>query len=91
MLSQGVIEEAEQVGKQLSMGSSQPRLHFDHGGEALFEILKVNIVEWACYLQRILVPGAAESMKSPTLTIVGYLPKFHCRSAQPRVGLNCRF
>ena len=43
MLYQGVIEEAERMGKQLGMGSIQPWLHFDHGDEALFEILKGNI------------------------------------------------
>ena len=49
MLSQGVIEEAEHVGKQLGMGSGQPWLRFDHGDEALFEILKRNIVNWASF------------------------------------------
>ena len=68
------------------MGSSEPGLHFDHGGEALFEILKGNIVVWACYPQRMLEP-----MKPPILAIVGYPPEFHCRSEQPGIGLNCRF
>ena len=90
MLSQGVIEEAEHVGKPLGVGSNQSRLHFDHGGEALFEILKGNI-EWTCYPQRVLVPGVAEPMKPPILAIAGYPPESHCRSTQHRVGLNCRF
>ena len=70
------------MGKQLCMGSSQPRLHFDHGSEALFEILKGNIDEWACYPQRIFVP-----MKPPILAIVGYPPESRCRSTQLGVGL----
>ena len=60
IIYQGVIEEAEHLGKQLGMGSSQPRLHFDHGDEALFEILKGKIVGWGCYPQHVLVPGVAE-------------------------------
>ena len=91
MLSQGVTEEAEHVCKQLCMGCSQPRLHSDHGGEGLFEILNGNIVEWARYPPRILVPGVAEPMKRPILAIVGYPPESHCRNAQPGVGLDCRF
>ena len=91
MLSQGVVEEAESVGKQLGMGSNQSRLRFDLGGEALFEIFKGNIIEWACYPQSILVPGLTGPTKPPTLAIVGYPPESHYRSAQPRVGLNCRF
>ena len=62
------------MGKQLCMGCSKPRLHFDHGGEALLQILKGNIVEWACYPHRILVPGVAEPMKPPILAIVGIPP-----------------
>ena len=78
------------MGKQLGMGSNQSRLHFDHGDEALLEIIKGNFVERACYPQRILVPGVAQPMKSSVLAIVGYPPESHCRSVQPRVGLNCR-
>ena len=57
MLTQVVIEEDEPVGKRLGIGSGQPWLHFDHGDEALFEILQGNIVNWASYPQLILVPG----------------------------------
>lgn len=53
MLSQVAVEEAENVGKQLGMGSCQTRLHvFDDGDEALFEILKGDVIEWACYPPR---------------------------------------
>lgn len=90
MLSQGVIEKAEHVGKQLGMGSSQSWLHFDHGDEALFEILKGNIVEWASYSQRILVPGVAEFMKPPLFALIGSPPESYCRNAEPRIGLNSR-
>ena len=91
MLSQGVTEEAEHVCKQLCMGCSQPRLHSDHGGEGLFEILNGNIVEWARYPQRILFPRVAEPTKPPILVIIGFPPESHGRSAQPCVGLNCLF
>ena len=88
MLSQGVIEKAEHVSKQLGMGDGQPWLHFDRGDEALFEILQGNIVIWASYTQRILVPGVAEPKKPPLLTFIESPPEFHCRNAEPRVGLN---
>ena len=90
MLSQGVIEEAEHVGKQLGMGSGQPWLHFDHGDEALFEILQGNTINWASYPQRILVPGVAEPLKPPLLAFIESPPESHCRNAEPRVGLNSR-
>ena len=90
MLSRSVIEEAEHLGKQLGMGSGQPCLRLDHGAESLFEILKGNIVNWASYPQRILVPGVAESMKPPLLAFIGSPPESHCRNAEPRVDLNCR-
>ena len=47
--------------------------------------------EWACYLQRILAPGAAEPMKPPILAILGYPPESYCLDAQPGVGLDCHF
>ena len=78
MPSQGVIEEAEHVGKPLGMGSGQPWLHFDHGDEALFEILQGNIVNWASYPQLILVPGVTGRMKPPILAIGRYPPESHC-------------
>ena len=90
MLSQGVIEEAKHISKQLGMGSDQHRLHFDHGDVALFEILKGNVVNWASCPQRILVPGVAEPMKPPLLAFIGSPPESHCRNAEPRVDLNCR-
>ena len=75
MLSQGVIEEAEHVGKQLGMGSGQPWLHFDHGDEALFEILQGSIVDWASYPQRIRVSGVTEPMKLPLLAFIESPPE----------------
>ena len=78
------------MGKPLGVGSNQSRLHFDHGGEALFEILKGNI-EWTCYPQRVLVPGVAEPMKPPMLVIVGYSPRvtlpYHAALGRPRLRL----
>ena len=71
------------------MSRSQPRLHFNHGGEAQFKVLNGNVIKWACYSQRVLIPGVAEPMKASLLTIVGYSPEPHCRSAPPAVGLNC--
>ena len=72
------------------MGSGQPWPHFDHGNEVLFEILKGNIVNWASYPQRILVPGVAEPIKPSLLAFIGSPLESYCRSAEPRVGLNCR-
>ena len=86
MLSQGVIEETEHVGKQHGMGSGQPWLHFDHGDEALFEILQGNIVNWASCPQRIPVPGVTDPMKP---TLLAFIAESHCRGAEPRVSLNC--
>ena len=56
MLSQGVIEEAKHMGDNLGMGCSQPRLHFDNSDETLLGVLKENITEWCCNLQRVSVP-----------------------------------
>ena len=78
------------MSNQLGMGSTQPRLRFDYGDQALSDMLKGNTIELACYLQRILVQRVTDHMKPPILAIDGYPPDFKHRSVQPRVSLNHR-
>lgn len=68
------------MGLQLGMGSSQPQPHFDHGDEALFEILKGNIVKWACYpLGRMLALNLSQERKECLRTDENAISPVHHR------------
>ena len=81
MLSQGVIENAKHMGNKLGVGSSQPRLYFDNGDEALLEVLKGEINEWSCNFLCYLVLGTAEAIPTLLLAIVRSPPESRCRHA----------
>ena len=81
MLSQGVIDEAKQMGDKLDVGSSQTRLQCDNNDEALLELLKGNTIERFCSPQRVLVPRIAEPIAAPMLAVVRFLSESRCRKA----------
>ena len=57
----------------------------------MLEVLKGNIVERSCDLQRILVSGIEGPIPAPILAVVRSPSESRCRNAQSGVCLNCRF